>query len=168
MIWEYVLQSNSWICRLKVCPRSSDPFYIVTYHIKWVTGHTVVLKVKVRFFSYTYDLRVHTPKQFLNMPSYMSDLMSTIRSSWFLYIKVTRPVFLSEHKWYLALVQQSQILSDLSLFMAILTPVIRLFYTILCSKFQNKFKTKKSDVVYIIQDTLLILTRHNVKNCREI
>ena len=21
-----------------VCPRSSDPFYIVTYHIKWVTS----------------------------------------------------------------------------------------------------------------------------------
>ena len=28
---------NGEFCILTVCPRSSDPFYIVTYYIKWVT-----------------------------------------------------------------------------------------------------------------------------------
>ena len=33
----------TWYDIYTVCPRSSDPFYIVTYYIKWVTtfGHTV-------------------------------------------------------------------------------------------------------------------------------
>ena len=36
-----------FLCVFTVCPRSSDPFYIVSYDIKWVTtSWTLKLKVK--------------------------------------------------------------------------------------------------------------------------
>ena len=40
-----------------VCPRSNDPFYIVTYYIKWVTTSWTYKKmsyVKVLFYSFSY------------------------------------------------------------------------------------------------------------------
>ena len=35
------------ICMTYICPGSSEPIYIVSYEIKWVTtfGHTVMYKV---------------------------------------------------------------------------------------------------------------------------
>ena len=37
------IEQNSYFQYCTDCPRSSDPFYIVSYYIKWVTllGHTV-------------------------------------------------------------------------------------------------------------------------------
>ena len=36
----YIFEEKNWICdcsRSTVCPRSSDPFYVVSYYINWVT-----------------------------------------------------------------------------------------------------------------------------------
>ena len=35
LVYDQLEKSNDM--DLTVCPRSSDPFYIVTYYIKWVT-----------------------------------------------------------------------------------------------------------------------------------
>ena len=45
-----------------VCPRSSDPFYILTYYIKWVTGQTVGHKRRLLNLS-----KIFT-KEFLKSP----------------------------------------------------------------------------------------------------
>ena len=72
-LWQIFAEKKSLYT---VCPRSSDPFYIVNYYIKWVTTPWTHRRIKMLFSSKSYNIitKDNLNRTFFSDPATIMDL----------------------------------------------------------------------------------------------